>query len=123
MGKRSVEEIINLAKRIAVEKFVPRASEIDQNQTFPWENIRILGETGLLGLIISEKEGGFGANRLQFASVAKEIAKACVSTGLVYVSHLIVAKAIEYGGSEMAKKTFFSDMLKGRGLAASAVVI
>jgi butyryl-CoA dehydrogenase len=51
----------------------------------------------------------------------KEIAKACASTALIYVSHSIAAKAIEYGGSETTKKTFLSEMLKGRGLGAFAV--
>jgi butyryl-CoA dehydrogenase len=53
--------------------------------------------------------------------VVKEIAKACASTALVYVSHLIVAKAIEYGGSEAVKKKWLPEMLEGQSLGAFAV--
>lgn len=117
----SVENIINLAKRVAVEKFALRASEIDQKHTFPWENIRLLGEAGFSGLTISEKEGGFGGNRHCFASVVKEIAKACASTGIIYVSHSVVAKAVESAGSESIKKKWLPRMIKGQVLGAFAV--
>jgi len=53
--------------------------------------------------------------------VVKEIAKACASTALVYVSHSIVEKAIEYAGSEAIKKKWPPETLKKRGLGAFAV--
>jgi butyryl-CoA dehydrogenase len=121
MEKLSVEEIRKLAEKIATEKLAPRASEIDQNRIFPWENINILGEAGFLGLITSEDESGLGLGRGSFASVVREIAKSCASTGLVYVSHSIVAKAIEYGGSEAIKKKWLPEMLQGLTLGAFAV--
>jgi len=121
MGKLSVEEIRELAEKIAIEKVAPHASKIDQNRTFPWENIRTLGEAGFLGLILSEDEGGFGFGRVCFVSAVKEIAKACASTALVYVSHLIVGKAIELAGNEAVKKKWLPEMLKGRSLGAFAV--
>jgi len=121
MGKLSVEEIRKLAEKIATEKLAPRASEIDQNRIFPWENIHILGEASFLRLIISEEEDGLGFGRACFASVVKEISKACASTGLVYVSHSIVGKAIEFAGREAAKKKWLPGMLEGQSLGAFAV--
>lgn len=121
MGKLSIEEIRKLAEQIAAEKLAPRASEIDQTRSFPWENICTLRQAGFHKLITAEDQEGMGYGRVCFASVVKEIAKACASTALVYASHSIVAKAIEYGGSETTKKKFLSEMLKGRGLGAFAV--
>ena len=121
MNNLPIEEIRTLAERIASEKLAPRASEIDHNRTFPWENIRTLGEAGFLGLITSRDEGGLGFGRGWFASVVKEIAKACASTALVYISHSIVAKAIEYAGGKEVRKTWLPGMLKGQSLGAFAV--
>ncbi len=121
MEKLFVEEIRKLAERMAVEKLAPHASEIDQSRTFPWENICALRQAGFHRLITAEEEDGMGYGRVAFASVVKEIAKACASTALIYVSHSIVAKAIELGGSEMIKKKCLSEMMKGRGLGAFAV--
>jgi len=121
MEKLPVEEIRKLAEKVAVEKLAPHAAAIDKNRAFPWENIHTLRQAGFHRLITDEKEEGMGYGRIAFASTVKEIAKACASTALIYVSHSIVAKAIENGGSETAKKTFLSEMLEGRGLGAFAV--
>jgi len=121
MEKLPVEEIRKLAEKVAVEKLAPHASEIDQNRAFPWENICALRQAGFHRLITDEKEEGMGYGRIAFASTVKEIAKACASTALIYVSHSIAAKAIEYGGSETIKKKILSEMMKGRGLGAFAV--
>ena len=121
MEKLSIEEIRELAKQIAITKLSPRAMEIDQQQSFPWENIRTLGEAGFHGIGISEDSGGIGLGRVCFSSVVEELAQACASTALIYVSHSIVAKAIEIAGSEVVKKKWLPEMLKGLSLGAFAV--
>jgi len=115
MEKLPVEEIRKLAEKVATKKLAPRAAEIDQNRSFPWENICDLRKAGLFGLTGSEFD------RVRFATVVKEIAKACASTALVYVSHSIVEKAIENAGSEAIKKKWPPEILKKRGLGAFAV--
>jgi butyryl-CoA dehydrogenase len=115
MEKLSVEEIRKLAEKVATEKLAPRAAEIDQNRNFPWENVCELRKAGFFGLTGSEFD------RVRFAIVVKEVAKACASTALVYVSHTIVEKAIEYGGSEKIKRNWTPEMLRERGLGAFAV--
>ena len=115
MEKLSLEEIRKLAGRVAVEKLAPRASEIDQNRKFPWENICELRKAGLFGLTGSEFD------RIHFATVTKEVAKACASTALVCVSHSIVEKAIEYAGSQAIKKRWPPEILRKKGLGAFAV--
>ena len=121
MGKLSVEEIRKLAARIATEKLAPHASDIDTNRSFPWENICELRKAGLFGLGIAEKEEGFEFDRVCFALVVKEIAKACASTALIQVSHSIVTKAIEWSGSEAAKNKWPPEMLRKKVLGAFAV--
>lgn len=115
MNNLSIEEITKLAERIAREKLAPRASEIDQNRNFPWENICELRKAGFLGV------GAQEFDRVRFATVVKEVAKACASTALVYVSHSIVAKAIEYVGSAGVKKKYPPEMLRKRILGGFAV--
>ena len=121
MENLTIEEIKKLAKRVAVEKLAPHASEIDQNRTFPWENICVLRQAGFHRLITDEKEGGMEFGRVAFASVVNEIAKACASTALIYVSHSVVAKAMELAGSEAIKKKILSETVERKGLGAFAV--
>jgi len=121
MEKLPVEEIRRLAEKVAREKLAPRAAEIDQNRNFPWENICALRQAGFHRIIIDEKGGGMGFSRVIFASVVKEIAKACASTALVYVSHSVVTKAMELAGSETIKRKILSETVKEKGLGAFAV--
>ena len=115
------EETRKLAEQIAKDRIAPSASERDLNRTFPWDCIRILGETGFLGLIVSEDHEGFGVGRDFFASVVGEISKACASTALVLVSHAIVAKALELAADEAVAKRWLPEMVKGKSLGAFAV--
>ncbi len=121
MKKLAVDEIRELTEQIAIERLMRRASEIDQKRSFPWDGIRALGEAGLLGVVVSEDHGGFGGGRVCFASVAEEVSKACASTALIYVSHTIVAKAIELAGCDAVKNKWLPEMLKGQSLGAFAV--
>jgi alkylation response protein AidB-like acyl-CoA dehydrogenase len=114
-------EIVKLAEQIVRERIATAASDRDLNRTFPWDGIRALGEADLLGLVMSEDHGGFGGGRASFASVVREMSRACASTALVYVSHSIVAKAIELGGGEAVKNEWLPGMLKGQSLGTFAV--
>ena len=115
------QEIKNLAEQIARERIAPHASERDINSEFPRECLRNLGETGLMGAVISEAHGGSGIGRQVFASIVQELARGCASTALVYVSHSIVAKALELFGSEASKKRWLPGMATAQILGAFAV--
>ena len=121
MEKLHMEEIRDTATRIATERLKPRAVETDRERTFPWENMKALGEAGFHRLIVSEQEGGLGLGRNAFASVVAELAKACASTALVHVSSAVVAKAIELAAGDMLKRKWLPKMLEGRSIGAFAV--
>ena len=114
-------EIRELVSQIAKERLAPLASENDRSGTFPEETIRVLGEAGLPGLIISEADGGVGEGRSTFAAVVQELAKGCASTALIYTSHSVVAKAIEIAGSDALREKWLPEMLRCRALGAFAV--
>ncbi len=120
----SVEEfqdIRNLAAQIARQRIAPHATERDISGEFPRDCLRMLGDAGLMGAIISEEQGGSGIGRPAFASTVQEIAAACASTALVYVSHSIVAKALELFGKDAAKKRWLPGLAAGQILGAFAV--
>lgn len=115
------EEVRRLAEQIAQERIAPNASDRDLKRTFPWDAIRILAETGLLGVTVSKDHGGFGGGRVSLSSVVQEISKACASTALILVSHVITAKAIELAADKDVAKRWLQEMVKGRSLGAFAV--
>ncbi|MBI4765201.1 MAG: acyl-CoA dehydrogenase family protein [Deltaproteobacteria bacterium] len=109
-----------------IEKFnqntiAPQAAERDLKQIFPKDGILSLGQAGLLCAVLSEDQGGSGVGRSDFASMVTEAAKACASTALIWVSHVIVAKALEAAAPETIRKKWLPLMAKGQALGAIAV--
>ena len=52
--------IQDVARRIAQEKIAPSAEHHDRTGEFPLENIRTLGENGLMGIEVPAEYGGAG---------------------------------------------------------------
>ena len=88
------EELRELAREVAEERIAPRAADLDRQRAFPWDNVRDLAAADLMGLVLPEEHGGLAADRTCLVAVTEEIARACGSTALVYVSHLAAAKAV-----------------------------
>lgn len=121
-SERFIEkEARDLARRIAREHIAPTAGERDKTGTFPREAIEILGDAAVLGMVVSEKHGGADATRMGFALLAAELGRACASTALVTVSHIIAEKAIEAAATDLVKDKWLTQMTEGRALGAFAV--
>jgi hypothetical protein len=117
----TVEEVREHARRVARERIAPGARQRDVDRSFPRDGIRALGEAGLLEVGISRSAGGIGGDRVAFAAVAQEVGAQCASTGLVYVTTSIVAKAIEVAASPEVRKRWLPELLSGRSIGAFAV--
>lgn len=115
------KEVRDLARQIARERIAPRAEERDRNGAFPREAIQTLGDSGILGMVVSDSHGGAGASRIAFASVASELGGACASTGLVFVSHVIVEIAVEVAATDVTRNKWLQRLMEGHALGAFAV--
>ena len=54
--------IKDLAHKIAEEKIRPVAAEYDKTEEFPWDVLKVIGESDLFGLFIPEEYGGMGVS-------------------------------------------------------------
>ena len=80
-------------------EIAPVARELDQTSTFPWENIRKMGELGLLGVPWSEELGGAGMDQLSYYITIHEMAKVDASHALTISAHtnLGTSPIVEFG--------------------------
>jgi butyryl-CoA dehydrogenase len=86
--------------------------------TIPPDVIRSLGELGVLGMNVPEREGGLGASAVAFALVLEELAAAWPALAVgVSVNSGIVATSIARLGTTDQKRAFFPQLSDGRGLA------
>jgi len=109
-------------RKLAEEQFKPLASRWDENEEFPWENIKRLSELGFLGLMIPEKYGGGGAKIIDFVIMLEEIAKVCAATAGPLLIHTgVSSKIITLFGNEELKKRILPPLAKGEKIAAFAM--
>lgn len=97
------EEFRNIAQELAA-KFAPRAARWDQTQTYCWENINELAESGLMGMTIPTEYGGRSASFYDTVIVVEEVAKACtLSARIVVESNMGGISAIMNYGDDFQK--------------------
>ena len=62
-------------------ELTPIAGAIDKNHTFPTEQIKQIGEMGLMGVAIDPEYGGTGMDYLAYAIAMEEISRGCATCG------------------------------------------
>jgi butyryl-CoA dehydrogenase len=88
------------------DHIAPVARELDRTSTFPWENIKAMGELGLLGVPWSEELGGAGMDQLSYYITIHEMAKVDASHALTISAHtnLGTSPIVEFGTEEQKRR-------------------
>ncbi len=93
------------AREVAQGPIAARAAEVDRSETYPWENLTLLKEAGLLGLCIPKDYGGAGMDYLAPVLVIEEMARTCGVTGRIAVETNMgaIGAIMAYGTHEQKK--------------------
>ncbi len=79
--------IADMIRDFAEKEIRPKMMEWDENQEFPVEVFKKLGELGLMGAVVPQEYGGSGMSYSEYVVVVSEIAKVCGSIGLSVAAH------------------------------------
>ena len=73
--------------------------EIDKACRYPEEQIKKMGELGLMGINVSEKYGGSELDALAYAIAMEEISRGCANAGNIMTAHnsLYIHPISKYG--------------------------
>ena len=82
-------ELIATARRLARERFAPRAERHDREASFPFDDYVDLRAAGLLGLCVPTRHGGLGADYETYCLVAEQLAQGNASTALTFNMHCL----------------------------------
>ena len=110
--------IRNLARDLAQERIAPLAARVDETEEYPAEQLRLLGEQGLMGLHIPEEYGGAQAGTLAYCLAAEEVARACAATSTIFLVQNLGGYPIVMGGNAEQKKRFLPRLATGEITAA-----
>jgi isovaleryl-CoA dehydrogenase len=84
----TAEMIRDTTARFAKDKIAPLAAKIDAEDWFPKDELwPAMGELGLHGITVSERDGGLGLGYLEHVIACEEVARASASIGLSYGAH------------------------------------
>ena len=99
-------QVRDMVREFAREHVQPVAKELDRNSEFPWENIKRMGELGLLGVPWSEELGGAGLDQLSYYVTIHEMAKVDASHALTISAHtnLGTSPIVDFGTEEQRRK-------------------
>ena len=110
--------IRDLARQIAEEKVVPVRAELDEKNEYPWEIIKVLAQSDMIGLFIPEEYGGLGKGSFELCLVVEELSKACVGVSTTYAANALGTYPILISGSDEQKKKYLPDIAAGKRLVA-----
>src|SRR5213596_787069 len=105
----------NMVREFARSEVAPVAAELDAKAEFPWENVRKMGELGLLGIPWPEELGGAGLDTISYMIVIEELAKVDASHGLTVSAHTTLGTSpIVRFGNDAQKRRYVPLLASGR---------
>ncbi|MEJ2589363.1 MAG: acyl-CoA dehydrogenase [Deltaproteobacteria bacterium] len=111
-----------MVRDFARDVVLPTAAERDKTKEFPFENIRQMGELGLMGMNVPPEYNGAGVDTVSYSLALQEIAYACASTAVVMSVHNSVACGPIYiYGSEYLKETYLKPLAAGKKIGSFAL--
>jgi alkylation response protein AidB-like acyl-CoA dehydrogenase len=114
--------IQDVARRLAQEKIAPSAEHHDRTGEFPLENIRTLGENGLMGIEVPAEYGGAGMDPISYVLAMIEIAHAdCAHSTIVSVNNSLFCNGILTFGTEAQKQKYVRAIAEGKEIGAFAL--
>jgi alkylation response protein AidB-like acyl-CoA dehydrogenase len=111
--------IQQMVRDFAEQEIRPNLNKWDQDEIFPIETMKKMGELGLLGIFIPEEYGGSGFTYFEYATVLMELGKVCGGVGLSVAAHNSLCTGhIFYHGDEQQKKKYLPKLSSGEWIGA-----
>ncbi|KAK7490645.1 hypothetical protein BaRGS_00018062, partial [Batillaria attramentaria] len=108
------EMLRKTARDFADNELVPIAAKLDKECKFPKEQVKKLGELGMLCMDVPESEGGTGLDYLAYAIAMEEISRGCASTGCIMsVNNTLYLGPVQKYATAAQKEQFQKPFLNG----------
>lgn len=111
-------DLLDLTREIARDELAPAAAAAEQAQTFPAEQVALLGRTGLLGLPYPQEWGGGGQPYEVYLQVLEELAWAWGTVALTVSVHGLSCFPVAQYGTPHQRHQWLPGMLAGTRLGA-----
>ncbi|MDG1159530.1 MAG: acyl-CoA dehydrogenase family protein [Flavobacteriales bacterium] len=107
------------ARDFAQNVLKPGVIARDNEQRFPAEEIKQLGELGFMGMMVDPKYGGSGMDTISYVLAMEELSKVDASCSVVVsVNNSLVCWGLEKFGNEEQKQKYLTPLAKGEKIGA-----
>lgn len=107
------------ARNFAQTELLPGVIERDEKQEFPKEQIKKMGELGLMGMMVDPKYGGGGMDTISYVLAMEEISKIDASASVAMsVNNSLVCWGLEKFGTEEQKQKYLVPLASGQIIGA-----
>jgi len=112
-------EVQKAARDFAQTQLWEGVIERDNEQKFPTEQVKKLGELGFMGMMVSPEYGGSGMDTVSYILAIEEISKVDASASVcMSVNNSLVCWALEKYGTEEQKQKYLIPLAKGEIIGA-----
>lgn len=107
------------ARDFAQNVLKPGVIERDENQSFPAEEVKQLGELGFMGMMVAPEYGGGGMDTISYVLAMEEISKIDASASVcMSVNNSLVCWGVEKYGTEEQKEKYLKPLASGQKIGA-----
>ncbi len=107
------------AREFAQKELKPGVIERDNAMKYPTEQVRMMGELGFLGMMVSPEYGGGGMDTISYVLAMEEISKIDNSCSVIMsVNNSLVCWGIETFGTEEQKRKYLPKLTSGEWIGS-----
>ncbi|MDR0570966.1 MAG: acyl-CoA dehydrogenase family protein [Clostridiales Family XIII bacterium] len=106
-------------RAFAEAEIKPIAFALDQENRFPDEQVKKLGEMGLMGIPYPKEYGGAGLDYISYAIAVEELARVDGGAGVILSAHTSLGSWPIFGfGTEAQKQKYLTPLASGKKIGA-----
>ena len=115
-NQKMIADMIRTFGELHITPFV---KDWDDNQFFPVDVFKKLGELGLMGVLVPEQYGGLGMGKVAMCVVTEELSRGFLAAGSLGTRAEIAGELIRLGGTENQKNKFLPKIASGEMLTTA----
>jgi alkylation response protein AidB-like acyl-CoA dehydrogenase len=107
------------ARNFAQNELKPGVIERDRDMKYPKSQVKMMGELGFMGMMVSPEYGGGGMDTMSYVLAIEEISKVDASASVIMsVNNSLVCWGIEAYGTEAQKRKYLPKLTSGEWIGS-----
>lgn len=105
LNSKKYQMLKELYVSFAENEVKPLATELDEEERFPYETVEKMAKAGMMGIPYPKEYGGEGGDTVGYIMAVEELSRVCGTTGVILSAHTSLGSwpIYQYGNEEQNK--------------------